>query len=363
MEQSKRIIWLDIVKVFATFLIVMQHSIANEWAKDVEDAVNFRIVAGSWSTINLFFIIVRAGVPLFFLCSGYGMFQRRHGIKEIYTSSVRRILVPYFCWMLIFGCMEAVKSSTVKIGIGEIIKALVFGRYHTWFIATLLGLYIVTPFIQEFIYDRQLLKYFIIVSLAFTIIIPLFGLIGDDRLTHIFNDFNMNFVVGYVLYYILGYFIGGLENGRIQLIIAALMTVVALAICQIICIKDLMVKGPEVQNYYSAFSVLGFIIPVSLFYIFKCIFADMGKERVAGAVSGLAKLGMGIYLVHPLLLPLIKEMHGYRIFLGGTRIPDLCRYQFFDQHYTTKENNVIKAIDFKELPHFVTALFLVYNNT
>ena len=79
---SKRLIYIDIIKIFSAFLIVMQHSIALEWAEHINPCDM------KWQVINLVFIISRMGVPLFFMCSGATMFLRKHSIKEIISLTL-----------------------------------------------------------------------------------------------------------------------------------------------------------------------------------------------------------------------------------------------------------------------------------
>lgn len=311
MEKDKRIVWIDVIKIVAAFLIVMQHSMAVEWAERM--ALNDL----QWKIINLVFIVSRMGVPLFFMCSGVTMFRRKHSIKEIVSKSLPHILVPYAFWMCIYGCIDAVGASSLRVAVNAIIKSVVFGRYHTWFIATLIGLYLVTPLIQEFVYNRKLLAYFLALSVLFTVIFPYAGRIGDDRIVTTLNDFNMHFVVGYVIYYLIGFYISELEIGRKMTLLCGIVFTAACCICQGLCLYKVADLGQDIQNYYSAFSIIGIVLSGSFFIILMSISNKQYPEGMKKVVFGWAKLGIGIYLVHPLLLPLIANLHGNFRFVGG----------------------------------------------
>ena len=271
----------------------------------------------NWRVINFLFIISRMGVPLFFMCSGMTMFRRKHGIREIFLSSIPKILIPYFFWMLIYGVSEAINSSTPRIAVNSIIKAVIFGHYHTWFIATLIGLYIITPLVQEFIYDSVLLRYAIVLSLIFTVITPYVSLVGDNRVENVINDFNMHFVVGYILYFLLGYFLGNTQLvGRNALLYGAPI-LFFLVICQFLCVTKVGEKGQDIQNYFSAFSVICVIISSLIFLFVRTVAEKIDAPKLVTAVMMLESFGIGIYLVHPLFLPLINGMHGYIRIIGA----------------------------------------------
>lgn len=314
MENTKREVWIDIIKIFAAFLIVIQHSISIEWtgrmpANDLQ-----------WKIVNLVFIVSRMGVPLFFMCSGFTMFRRKHSIREIFVHNLPNIIIPYISWMLVYGFVEAIGSSSVTTAVSSIVKAVIFGRYHTWFIATLIGLYLITPLIQEFVYDRKLLLYFIVLAFIFTVIVPYARLFGDDRFIHTINDFNMHFVLGYVIYYLAGYYVGTYICGKRMAVLSFSIFALTLCVCQILCVNRVTNIGPEIQNIYYEFSIIGMILSVSLFCGLMCLTNKNYREKTSLYLAKWAGLGMGIYLFHPLLLPIIENVHGLFRFAGALAI-------------------------------------------
>ncbi len=73
---------------------------------------------------------------------------------------------------------------------------------------TLIGLYLITPLLYEIVRNEKLMKYFLILSVLFMVIIPVVGkLDGSGRLNATFETINMRFVVGYVMYYVMGYYL------------------------------------------------------------------------------------------------------------------------------------------------------------
>lgn len=316
MEKGNRLLWLDCLKIFSTFLIVMQHSISYEWIQAVSESTNISYI------INLLFMLSKSGVPLFFMCSGMGMLQKSRTIKEIYCKNTFNLLRIYSCWMLIYGFCEVYRlftlnTLTVRTGINALIKSIIFGQYHTWFIATLLALYAVIPFLQKITSDGILLKYYIFLSILFTILLPYIGRIESlNRLYTVITDMNMHFVLGYSLYFVLGYYLSTFEFSpkKKYSIIAALFLIILFG--SLYSFHLSLSIGSECQSTYNDFSIIGFLISVSIFLTFKCLFSFNQKKSIR-FIQDTATLGIGIYLFHPILLPLFKNFSSLWCLVGG----------------------------------------------
>lgn len=302
--------WIDCAKVFATFLVVMQHSISNEWTSTA--------IAGNkvWMVINFVFMLTRSGVPIFFMCSGFGMLRRERSINEVYRKNVFSLLKIYVCWMLIYGIYDTytlfrTHVATPKTVFNVFVKNIVFGRYHTWFIVTLIGLYVITPFL--YIIARNYIHYFLILSILFTIIFPyLFKCKELERLSEVIRNINMNFVVGYSLYFVIGYYLSRIKLIRKMKIICILVMVISVLLGFLLSSCIVGNQGTGCQDVYSEFSFLGFSMNVTIFLSFRVLFEK--KEKIVT----ISNYGIGIYLLHPLFLPLVADVHGLKVLCCGS---------------------------------------------
>lgn len=98
---KKNFLWIDIIKVFSTFLIVMQHSISASYT-------TFPVESPEWKIMNLIFMFSRMGVPIFFMCSGAGMLGRERSIKEVWCRNIFSLLKVYVGWMAVFGIKDVI---------------------------------------------------------------------------------------------------------------------------------------------------------------------------------------------------------------------------------------------------------------
>lgn len=313
--KEKRLLWLDCLKVFSAFLIVLNHSISQEWIRLVwEDR-------SVWFILNAVFMLSRAGLPVFFLCSGVGMLQKKRTLKSICFGNVFTLLRTYCCWMLIFGICDVfslwqTNMLSLRTGVNAMIKAVIFGKYHTWFIATILGIYIIIPFLQEITEKRELLRYFLVLSTIFTILLPYMSTVPAlARLYKVVEDINMKFVVGYTLYFMLGYYLSQIRTDRLKWIAPAVLLLCLISGGAISYHVSVSV-GTDCQKIYNEFSFFGFLISIFLFLSFRVLFCE-GGERFRKLMAKTAGLGIGIYLAHPLFQFLIRDFEGLYSILGA----------------------------------------------
>lgn len=314
-----KIYWIECIRVFSAFLVVMQHSLSGVWTT---------LPPGTWEwrAVNMAFLLSRCAVPVFFMCSGMGMLAKERSLENICKKNIPKLLKLYVLWMLVYGVRDSI--SLVREGYGSVrtivnafLKDILFGQYHTWFIMTLIGLYLITPFLYEIVRKEKLLKYFLALSVLFTVILPAIGAIeGFERLNAAFETVNMKFVIGWVMYYVLGYFLSGITwtCGRKR---AAAVTggVFFFSYLTAFCISSAVSaeSGEAIQTAYGEFAPLGLIINVSLFILFR-ILIPSGKSKKW--ISGVEACGGGIYLMHPLLLPIASYFPGISRIVGGVLV-------------------------------------------
>lgn len=320
MEQEKKIskdrmIWIDMIKVIAAFFVVMQHSVSLTW---IDTVTNQREV---WYLLNLVFMLSRPAVPLFLMCSGATILRKERNIKDIYMHNIWGIVRVYICWMLIYGITDMFQLEDMhnwRVVINLYLKNILFGKYHTWFIFTLIGLYIITPFLSRIVREKSYIIYFLLLSLIFTIFIPYISRIESfNRMNAVLQSINMHFVVGYTLYYVAGYFISNIEmtKKRGRLCIAFLMAVIVMAF--FLSGKKSLACGTECQSVYGEFSILGFLMTILIFASSKYLFEKIKDNRSVYFIERATSLGIGIYLFHPMILPIFDGMNGLLSIVKG----------------------------------------------
>lgn len=308
-DAKKKLLWMDIIKVFSTFLVVMQHSISNSYT-------TLPVNSREWMIMNFVFMISRTGVPIFIMCSGAGMLAREHSIQEIWQKNILLLLKVYIGWMAIFGIRDVCQiwmqgeNANLRVMVNAFLKCILFGKYHTWFVFTLLGLYAITPFLYMIVQKKVFLYYFIALSIFFTIILPMFsGVEWLGRLLAVTDSINMHFVVGYSLYFVAGYFISTYMDHRWEKY-AEVIFIISVVIAYVWSASVSLRTGAANQEVYGLFSPCGFAMSTSLTVLFKKYFDKERKPGIINTIAAMQKYGIAVYLVHVIFVESWTKISG-----------------------------------------------------
>lgn len=311
MPTPSRYNWMDALKVFSTFLIFFNHGISHVWLSHPMNTF-------TWKFTHFIFLLSRIAVPLFFMCSGAGMLRKAHPTSQIFKKNIFQLLKIYICWMLVYGIVSCISLyqenlATLRTCVNAIIKSILFGQYHTWFILTLLSLYLITPFLFLITRTRENMQYFLILSLFFSVLLPYLGSFSFlDRLTNTMNNFNMHFVYGYILYYVAGYYISTVSWKKTYNYVAAVIFVLSFSFTYLYSLNISITTNTPYQEIFNELSPLLVLTVFSVFSIFK----GLDKHLTFNLLKPLTGYGYALYLMHPLFLIYIQQLSGGFVFPG-----------------------------------------------
>lgn len=98
-RQTDRKIYLDFLRVFATFAVMILHISAQNWHST--DVNGFE-----WQVFNFFDSIVRWGVPVFVMISGSLFLNRETPLRIIYSKYIRRMITAFIVWSAIYAFFQ-----------------------------------------------------------------------------------------------------------------------------------------------------------------------------------------------------------------------------------------------------------------
>lgn len=323
MQSGRKFLWMDVIKVFSTFLIVLQHSISGSFT-------TLPVDGSEWKILNGIFMISRMGVPVFLMCSGAGILAREHTIREIWRKNILGLMKVYLGWMAVLGIWDVLRiwmegdNVGLRVLVNAFLKCLLFGKYHTWFIFTLLGLYAVTPLLYPIVQRKELLVYFLGLSLLFTVLLPLFYRIEWlDRALAVADSIHMQFVVGYSLYFLAGYFICWCMERKWERY-AGIIWIVSAATAYLLSVRDSLQAGMADHAAYEIFSPCGFLMSVTLMILFRKWIGQESASRELNRAAGLQKYGIAVYLFHVVFVEAWTEESGMISILLAAGIWGLC---------------------------------------
>lgn len=303
-QASNRILYFDILRVVAILGVIILHVASSNWYDT--DVSSFE-----WLVFNIEDSIVRWCVPIFVMISGALFLKEDISIRKLYSKYILRIVTAFIVWSIIYALVELPHGASLV----WFCHVLISGHYHMWFLYMIAGLYIIVPFIRCIVKSQSLTKYFLILSLIFSFIIPQFinllAYISPEislSLDSIVGKMHFHFVLGYAGYFVLGYYLNEFDIPRtIRRIIYLLGIIGFVATAYGTLLISLHINAPNGDMYeYCTLNVLFEALAVFVFFKYNTNICE-ANTTLTDTIFALSKYSFGVYLVHPLIIETLKK--------------------------------------------------------
>ncbi len=298
---KERVIYLDILKAICCFLVIVLHVSTQNWS-------NCDVNSFAWDIFNIYDSITRFTVPVLVMISG-ALFlngKKQIEIKSLYRKNILRLIISYLFWSTIYAAylLMFVERGSLK----EFVFNVINGYYHMWFIPMIIGLYILVPILRKVAEDVDVMRYFIIVSLFFTFLVPVgLKLPYIAKFKSVYENMELYFPLGYVSYFVLGHYLANKETGHMRKLImaggaAGILLTIGIS-------KILSIKNGYATGYYGNDTIPVLLASVAIFEGVKYLCSENQVEgRVRQGINIGSKYSLGIYLLHPLLILILKGL-------------------------------------------------------
>lgn len=171
--RKQRNITIDYLKAIACFVVVLQHSLSQLVNKQL---VSFSLIKG------LYFFSSKINVPLFFIVSGYLLYQQP--VRQYMCKKISKIIIPFFTFTALklaysfFGGEFAHGDSLLS----QLYEAFVVGDLY-WFSYAILLMFLIAPLLwktRTVTFNGKTLKLPLCAIICFVVVI-------------LFNTFNGEF--------------------------------------------------------------------------------------------------------------------------------------------------------------------------
>ena len=305
--EKKRILYLDYMRVTALFAVILLHVSVIDWSK-------FPINSFNWQVFNAFDGLVRFCVPVFVMISGVFFLDKYRDItlKKLFSHNILRIATAFVFWSVLYAVVCTIVEENNMID-GSVIKyfiaSVIYGHYHMWFLFTIVGLYLITPFLRKITADKKLTEYFIVLSVIFANLPKILVFIPalDEVAGKILYKTNMFFVLGYAGYFVLGHYLHTYEIKREHKLIAYALGTVSI-IATIAGNSYMSLKAGIAQEAFFDYMMPTVLFSsVMVFLLFKDR-ADSFEKGNKSVIVSMSKLTFGMYLIHDLFIIAFKNM-------------------------------------------------------
>lgn len=315
MNKKKIIPELALIRSAAALAVVAIHVSAT-----VRELPTTEVWGGAWYVSVLSEGITRFAVPVFIMLTGLLLLNpcKEESMFVFYRKRLSRLIIPFAFWIVFYlwfenflqaseaNAPDIVLNPTLRHFAGLFISGNVF--YHLWYLFVLPPLYIFTPFLRIFVKNAGIKERYLLILLIF-----LFAY-TNKAVIEIFPDFtfgNETFLTMFLPY--LGYYLLGSEFSRGDMTskfkyagYASILMIIILDGAIILAARFLGVGKMSIIWDPISFLVLPYSV-IIYFFLFNLYNKGVFKnEKIRKFLNSTAKNGLGIYLLHPFYIELLK---------------------------------------------------------
>lgn len=304
MENNKRIVYPDILRILAIFGVINIHVVSQFWT-------NLPLKSMSWITLVIVDSLFRFSVPIFVMVSGMFMLspKKERSFKELFSKNILRIAISFIFWTALYSLFSIMShkfaDNYLTPDLSQQLYYFIDRKAHMWFLSMIIGLYLATPILRKIVSDKKTLEYSLIIWFIFVLcsnflfLLPYIG----EPIHNFLNNFKMSVALEYSGYYCLGYY---LHNYDLKKKITGI--IYSLGILSVLITAFLTVfMSLKADRTFSNF--LDYLMPntmfssVALFLFVKNIYQNKTfSTRKQSIITNLSKYSFGIYLCHELIL-------------------------------------------------------------
>lgn len=300
MEQ-KRQYNLDLLRIFACFMVLVLHVSAHNWGRTSPESIE-------WQIFNIYDVLVRSAVPLFFMLSGK-LFLSRDDISliRLFYKNILKIIFAYFLWSFLYAIDQVgIRSIISSPDFTHLFSITVDSKYHLWYLPALISVYLLIPvFISMKSYkDGKILIYTTILFFVFAIVKYSVMLLPiNQSFKELLQKFNFSFD-SYCGYFIFGYILDKFKEKlrRIPSIILLLIFFITVSITAAGSYFLSINSGTGVSTLYNNFFISTFIEAAIVFLLFIRLSQLHFNKTIGTIVTKVSGYTFFVYLFHPFII-------------------------------------------------------------
>ncbi len=310
--EKERIVFLDYVRVFACFLVILVHTSENYYpgpgATDMAGPVSFLANEADRLWVSVYDGFSRMSVPLFMLVSAYLLAPMSEGQTswQFYRRRFLRVLPPMFIFSVLYSTLPMlwgqIGADTMRTDLSRILLNFPTLAGHLWFLYPLIGIYLFIPIISPWLRKATAAeeRFFLLLFAISTCIPFLNRWCGEVWGQCFWNEYHtLWYFSGYLGYLMLAHYIRvhlswscgrKLAVGAVALVAGAAGTILSFYVQ---AVPGIEISTPILEVGWAFCTPTVLCLTSGAFLMLSCI---GGKPKAI--ITELSKLSFGIYLMH-----------------------------------------------------------------
>lgn len=301
MSSQNKIQSIDNLRVIATISVILLHVSASVALRYKPAKID------EWWIGNICDSMVRFCVPVFFMISGALLFAKDYSVKEFFRRRTSRIVYPFLFWSILYVAYSwyiqkpAKRPMHLDAFFSWMYDLILSGiSYHFWFIYTLIGLYLIVPFVSSFLRNMSSKHFFIILTVWLLLIVAnsigLFVFSSPKLLSAYLPS-----LVGYLGYMLLGYFIFNFKASKKAALLYGVLLYLVGALVTVFGTYFITIEaGKYIGLYYNYLSLNVLMEALGVFLILKNV--EIKSTNLNSIRDFISKNSFGVYFVHVMVL-------------------------------------------------------------
>ena len=309
----RRIVFLDYVRVFACFLVMVVHASENFYgAAGATDMVGPQSYLGSEADrlwVAVYDGFSRMAVPLFMIVSAFLLapMKKEQTMWQFYRQRAIRILPPFFIFMILYSTLPMlwgqINGETSLNDMSRILLNFPSLAGHLLLYSPLISLYLFIPIISPWLSKATAKeeRFFIGLFLLSTCMPYLNRWFGEVWGQCFWNEYHMLwYFSGYLGYLVMAHYIRvhltwnrskRLTIGTILMVVGAVWTIYSFYVQ---AIPGKILVTPEIEIGWAFCTINCVLLTAGTFLLFTCI----NRQNPPQVITETSKLSYGMYLMH-----------------------------------------------------------------
>lgn len=309
----KRIAFLDYLRVFACFLVILVHAAENYYGaggeSDMAGPVSLLLNESDRLWVSIYDGFSRMSVPLFFIVSAYLLapMKPNQTMGGFYRRRFKRILPPFFIFVILYSTLPMlwgqISGETACTDLSRILLNFPTTAGHFWFMYPLICIYLFIPIISPWLTKataRQE-RFFILLFLLSTCMPYMNRFWGEIWGQCFWNEYHLLwYFSGYLGYLVMAHYIRvhltwsratRFRSGLVMLIAGAIATIWSFYVQ---AIPGELIETPVLEIGWAFCTLNVVVLTAGAFLLFTCI----EQKKAPELVVSMSRLSYGIYLMH-----------------------------------------------------------------